>query len=375
MTDARVPEQDPARRDLGFVLSLQGKLAEAVVALRQALVLLPKDAQIHSQLGSALARFKKVDEAIASLQRAIQLDPKCQGACRALGILLTYDKEDYPRGITALRQAVRLDPRDADAYYHLGNALGRQGEMDEATRSYERVISLQPGRAEAYNNLGYGLYLKGKIRRAIACYRRAIDLDTKDLHAHNNLGKALVLQKEWAQAEAAYRKALALAPRSTGAHIGLAGVLEQQGARQRPGRPAGSGRPGAAAGRGAPGLSAPLGRRGGAAGRDPEDKVVRRSSAGPRRWSPPRGALATPLAGAAPPRRSPLYGTAATTRRLGFLPTLRRITSLRRARSRIDTSLLSTLLTQQYLPSGLNVTQFGPWPTPTLPTIFLARVS
>src|SRR5215831_17490225 len=69
------------------------------------------------------------------------------------------------------------------------------------------------------------------------------------------------------------------------------------------------------------------------------------------------------------------YGTAATTRRLGFLPTLRRVTSRRRAQSRIDTSLLSTLLTQQYLPSGLNATQFGPWPTPTLPTTFLPRVS
>src|SRR5215470_16945859 len=69
------------------------------------------------------------------------------------------------------------------------------------------------------------------------------------------------------------------------------------------------------------------------------------------------------------------YGTAATTSRFGFLPTLRRVTSRRRAQSRIDTSLLSTLLTQQYLPSGLNATQFGPFPTPTLPTIFLPLVS
>src|SRR5262245_47738577 len=58
-----------------------------------------------------------------------------------------------------------------------------------------------------------------------------------------------------------------------------------------------------------------------------------------------------------------------------MLPTLTRAASCRLAVSMMDTSLLRTLLTQQYLPSGLNVTQFGPLPTPTLPTIFLLAVS
>src|SRR5262249_46352593 len=63
-------------------------------------------------------------------------------------------------------------------------------------------------------------------------------------------------------------------------------------------------------------------------------------------------------------------GAFTTTNRFGCLPTLTRATSRRRTVSRIDTSSPRTLLTQQSLPSGLNVTQFGPRPTPTLSTIF-----
>src|SRR5262245_27681137 len=68
-------------------------------------------------------------------------------------------------------------------------------------------------------------------------------------------------------------------------------------------------------------------------------------------------------------------GTFTTTRRFGCLPTLTRIASCRFALSMIETSSLSTLLTQHQRPSGLKVTQFGPFPTPTLPTNFPFAVS
>src|SRR5262249_7050158 len=68
-------------------------------------------------------------------------------------------------------------------------------------------------------------------------------------------------------------------------------------------------------------------------------------------------------------------GTLATTRRFGILPTLMRATSWRLAASMTDTSSPSTLLMQQYLPSGLNVSQAGPFPVPTLLTIFWLAVS
>ena len=63
------------------------------------------------------------------------------------------------------------------------------------------------------------------------------------------------------------------------------------------------------------------------------------------------------------------------TRRFGILPTLMRATSWHLAASMIETSSPSTLLTQQYLPSGLNVSQVGPCPVRTLPMNLLLAVS
>src|ERR1700730_1258377 len=65
----------------------------------------------------------------------------------------------------------------------------------------------------------------------------------------------------------------------------------------------------------------------------------------------------------------------AATMRFGAFPTFTRFTSRRVRTSIIDTSSVPVLLTHTYLPSGENVTQFGPSPTCTRPVILFAFTS
>src|SRR5262249_19812470 len=96
---------------------------------------------------------------------------------------------------------------------------------------------------------------------------------------------------------------------------------------------------------------------------------------GSPRISPCRASPATSLTPGALYAPQGRQGTCTTTSLFGCLPTDTRATSCRFATSRIETSSPSTLLTQQYLPSGLKVTQVGPLPTPTLPTSFLVEAA
>jgi sigma-B regulation protein RsbU (phosphoserine phosphatase) len=68
------------------------------------------------------------------------------------------------------------------------------------------------------------------------------------------------------------------------------------------------------------------------------------------------------LAAAESDAKSQGRGTLTTSRRFGPLPTLTRAASCRVLVSMIEQSSLALLLTQQYLPSGENVTQLGHFP-------------
>ncbi len=73
--------------NLAGVLSLQGKDGEGERVLREALRLLPDEAELHHALGLALARQSRLPEAIAEVQEALRLAPGHAGYERTLGAL------------------------------------------------------------------------------------------------------------------------------------------------------------------------------------------------------------------------------------------------------------------------------------------------
>jgi tetratricopeptide (TPR) repeat protein len=96
--------------------------------------------------------------------------------------------------IVALRKAIELDPKNAQAHDNLGVALRQQKKLDEAVAAHRKAIEVDPKYAPAHHNLGATLYYQQKLDEAIAEYGKAIELNPKSAPAHNDLGMALVEQ-------------------------------------------------------------------------------------------------------------------------------------------------------------------------------------
>ncbi len=225
-------DPDPARprlvpHNLGYALSAQGKLDEAVAEYREAIRLQPDLALAHSNLGNALAGQGKVDEAVAEYRTAIRLQPDFAAAHNALGDALA-DQGKVDEAVAEYRTVIRLQPDLANAHYNLGIALAAQGKVDEAIAEYRTAIRLQPDHAEAHDNLGNALR-QGKEDEAIAEYRTAIRLRPDDANAHYNLGGALSAQGKVDEAVAEYRTAIRLKPDYAEAHCNLGQLLRGQG--------------------------------------------------------------------------------------------------------------------------------------------------
>ena len=64
------------------------------------------------------------------------------------------------------REAIRIDPNDAEAYNNMGTVQAKSGRYEEAIQNFDRAIRLKPDLAVAHYNLGV-LSLRAK-RREIA---------------------------------------------------------------------------------------------------------------------------------------------------------------------------------------------------------------
>ncbi|MFT5682759.1 MAG: Tfp pilus assembly protein PilF [Myxococcota bacterium] len=98
-----------------------------------------------------------------------------------------------PAAVGVLREAVRLDSRNFEAWEKLALAYMAQGVLDESEVAFKKAIRLAPERAEIHNN--YGLLLMERQRRdeAIAQFEIALSDITYRSPALvlNNLGYAL----------------------------------------------------------------------------------------------------------------------------------------------------------------------------------------
>lgn len=134
-----------------------------------------------------------------------------------------YTQGKFKNAIEAFQTVIALKPRDADAYYNLGNALYQAGErLPEAIQSFQKAIELNPNDAEAYYNLGNAFYqLGGKLTQSIQSFQKAIELKPLFPDAYNNLAAALKDQGRVKEAIQCYETAIKLKPDFDSAHSNL----------------------------------------------------------------------------------------------------------------------------------------------------------
>ncbi|RUT10017.1 hypothetical protein DSM106972_005120 [Dulcicalothrix desertica PCC 7102] len=127
------------------------------------------------------------------------------------------------------KQALRLKPDYAEAYYNLGNVLQKQGKLDAAIEFYQQALRLKSDYAEAYYNLGNLYQQQGNLEAAIESYHQSLKNNPDCVKAHNNLGIVLQEKGRFDAAVESYQRALAIKPDCAEAHNNLGIVLQEKG--------------------------------------------------------------------------------------------------------------------------------------------------
>ena len=263
--DARPPGAEPSLRaryllELGLLRSGEGKYAEALAPLREAVALRraarPKDrnagrAELVEPLGSlgmVLHRNgdyepagKIYEEALALGRRELGAEhPEVASMIQRLGNL-RFDQGRFEDSVAHSRQALAIREKVLGPEHHqvgssltsLGNALSEAGRPAEALSCYERALAIQrrtfgeisPSVAVTLNNIA-NVYLKQRrFDLAERQFGQVVEIRTKTLGAEHpstalalhNLGFALDRSGRPVEALGLFRKSLAISERALGA--------------------------------------------------------------------------------------------------------------------------------------------------------------
>jgi tetratricopeptide (TPR) repeat protein len=205
------PAQAPSLYQVGMDRRQQGDLRGAADAFRRAVAVLPDWPAAHLQLGATYAEAREYELARRELERTVALAPEEAVAWGQLGKLqlvtrqldeaeralqramrLQPDRASYPallgevyrqrgdpastrKAVSFFRQALALQPEDADAYHRLGLAYQRLGQLGEAALALTAATRFAPAEAAPYLALSQVERSRGheaEATRALSNFRR-----------------------------------------------------------------------------------------------------------------------------------------------------------------------------------------------------------
>ena len=176
--------------------------------------------EVFMGIGICNYYLKKYVEALKWFQEVEKLDPnfiandlewkdanhfKRQATCY---FFLTQ----YSKSIVKSKEAIRLNPEDATAYFNRGLTYNKLKQYEAALADYGEAIRLNPEYATAYNSRGVTYYELKQYEAALADYGEAIRLNPEDATAYFNRGVTYYELKQYEAALADYGEAIRLNP-------------------------------------------------------------------------------------------------------------------------------------------------------------------
>lgn len=183
-----------------------GRAGDALIYLRKATELSPRNAMFQLALGDALAGLERFDEAASVLRLAIRADGKLTDAYGALGLVL-YKAGQYKEADKAFSEVIRRAP---DVARHRLNAAANaieRGELNAAGRLLEQAELLASREPKVRADLA-GMYLRlQRAEDALRVYDAVLLESPDDLAALEGRAQARAAVHRFSESVADFQRA------------------------------------------------------------------------------------------------------------------------------------------------------------------------
>jgi len=212
---------------LGKLYREQGRMADALVAFREANARRPQDPFLVSRLANALISAQQPAEAERHLLVAQEKHPDNPLIVFAMARVMESSGR-FAEAETLFRRALELDPLSAPAHVRLAALALRRGGLDAANTELEAAMELDPQVAEANLFMGQLLERQNQIEEAAQAYRNELAASPNSLPAAIALSRLEGRRGRHSEQEQALRNAIQTNPRSPGPYLMLAMTFLQR---------------------------------------------------------------------------------------------------------------------------------------------------
>jgi tetratricopeptide (TPR) repeat protein len=131
------------------------------------------------------------------------------------------ENAEYSEALDAFKQAIKLKPDYAEAYYNLGHIYFNLHRYTEAADAYKAAVKAKPAYVEAYISLGIVSSMLSRYDEAIEALKKAVKINPKSAEAFYNLGNIYSEFDKTEEAVEAFRQAVKIKPDFAEAHYNL----------------------------------------------------------------------------------------------------------------------------------------------------------
>jgi len=170
----------------------------------------------HRERAAAYFDKKQYHEAIIEYANVVKIDSKDADAYYRLALchLRLGDLSSLQQAYAALSRAVELDKSNQEAQLKLGELYLRGNEPGKARERAEIVLVSAPQNTEGHILRGRSLINEKRYQEGISELKKVIEADPKNMGAYIELARAYMFSGDPASAESALTQALSIEPRS-----------------------------------------------------------------------------------------------------------------------------------------------------------------
>ncbi len=158
----------------GNTLCILQRYQEAITTYQEIFEFHKPDSFLNYLIGEAFENMEEYELAGEHYKNAIQLDPQNADAWMGMGVVkdLLGNSEE---SLHFIKKAIEIDPLNANYWYLQGEVFQKLSLFEDSFSSYDRVIELDPFNIDIWLDYSNALFENGFDQEAINILQQAID--------------------------------------------------------------------------------------------------------------------------------------------------------------------------------------------------------
>ena len=159
-------------------------------------------------MGKCFEKDKDFENATKNFQKAVDLNKTSPWAHFRLGWIFIRNG-DRVKGIEHMKKSLSFDPNNADVLTKLGEVLLREpNTFDEAEQFLKRALAIDENIPDALVSMGRIWEKKGNLEEATRCYEKALKQPVTNINAYYYLGVIHEKRKDYKKSIQLFKQCL-----------------------------------------------------------------------------------------------------------------------------------------------------------------------